>query len=390
MKKPSRIYLDNPATSWPKPPEVTCAMLNFMKNIGANPGRSAHSSSIDAARIIYATREAIARLFNAPDPLSVIFSHNVTDALNLVLHGLLHPGDHVVTTSMEHNSVMRPLRMLEESGVQVTVVPCNMDGTLDPQRIEDSVRPNTSLAMINHASNVCGTILPIAAVGEIARRRGFLMAVDAAQSAGAFPLDMQASEIDLLAFTGHKSLYGPTGTGGVIIGERVDPRRLRPIRQGGTGSHSEFERQPEFLPDRFESGTPNSVGLAGLNAGVRWILQNGIDSIHAQQQDLCQRMLNGLNAIPGVRVYGTGRADTSTAVVSFNIHHIEPSEVGLQLDENYGIQCRVGLHCAPSAHRTLGTFPQGTVRFGLGVFNTLEDVNAALNAVSNLSRRAQP
>lgn len=388
MNKKSRTYLDNPATSWPKPPEVVRAMVRFVEEIGASPGRSAHASSIEAARMVYDTREQVARLFNAPDPFKVIFTLNVTDALNLVLHGLLQPGEHVITSSMEHNSVMRPLRALEDLGAQVSVVPCNMDGTLDPQRIEDAVRPNTVLIVLNHASNVCGTILPVAQVGEIARRRGFLLAVDVAQSAGALPLDMQALNIDLLAFTGHKSLYGPTGTGGLVLGERVDPRRIRPIRQGGTGSRSELERQPDFLPDRFESGTPNSMGLAGLNAGLNWIMHNGVEAIRAHESHLCQQLLDGLKLVPGVQVYGTGSAAAQAPVVSFNIGQLEPSEVGLRLDEEYGIQCRVGLHCAPVAHRTLGTFPRGTVRFGLGVFNTPDDVNAALQAVSKISRQA--
>ncbi|MGB9776329.1 MAG: aminotransferase class V-fold PLP-dependent enzyme [Anaerolineae bacterium] len=381
------IYLDNAATSWPKPPGVLAAMARFLTEVGANPGRSGHRLSVEAGRIVYAAREAVAELFHAPDPLRVVFGMNATEGLNLALRGLLRPGDHVVTSSMEHNSVMRPLRALEREGVEVTVVPCSAEGFLDPQAVLSALRPNTRLVVLNHASNVTGTILPVAEVGRaLQQMNGPLLVVDAAQSGGAVPIDMQADGMDLLAFTGHKSLYGPTGTGGLIIGERVPLEEFRPLIRGGTGSRSEHEEQPDFLPDMCESGTPNAVGLAGLEAGVRWVLERGVEAIRAHEMELTQRLLDGLREIPGVTVYGPTDARRRTAVVSFNIAGMEPSEVGMRLDEEYGIMCRVGLHCAPAAHRTIGTFPSGTVRFALGAFSTREEVDAALWAVARLAR----
>ncbi len=383
------IYFDNAATSWPKPPGVAEAMTHYLTDIGASPGRSGHRLAIEAARVVYAAREAVAELFGASDPLRVVFGSNVTEALNLALNGLLQPGDHVITGSLEHNSVMRPLRALERGGVRVTAVPCSATGELDPQDLEAAIGPDTRLIVLNHASNVVGTLLPVAEAGRVARQHDLLLLVDAAQTAGAYPIDMEADAIDLLAFTGHKSLYGPMGTGGLIIGARVDVRRLAPLKRGGTGSRSEREEQPEFLPDLCESGTPNAVGLAGLAASVRWLLAQGVATIRSHEVALTRQLLAGLTAIPGVTVYGTRDAERQTATVSFNIAGLEPSEVGLRLDDEYGIMCRVGLHCAPAAHRTLGTFPGGTVRFGLGAFNTADEVAAALHAVATLAREAQ-
>jgi len=381
------IYLDNAATSWPKPPQVLAAMARFLTEVGANPGRSGHRLSVEAGRIVYAAREAVAELFHAPDPLRVVFGMNATEGLNLALRGLLRPGDHVVTSSMEHNSVMRPLRALEREGVSVTVVPCSPEGFLDPQAVLSALRPETRLVVLNHASNVTGTLLPVAEVGRALHRMGGpLLVVDAAQSGGAVPINMQADGIDLLAFTGHKSLYGPMGTGGLIIGERVPLEEFRPLIRGGTGSRSEREEQPDFLPDMCESGTPNAVGLAGLEAGVRWVLEQRVEALRAHEVELTQRLSDGLREIPGVTVYGPDDARLRTAVVSFNIAGMEPSEVGMRLDEEYGIMCRVGLHCAPAAHRTIGTFPAGTVRFALGAFTTREEVDAALRAVARLAR----
>ncbi len=384
------IYFDNAATSWPKPPGVAEAMTHYLNEIGANPGRAGHRLAVEAARVVYGAREAIATLFNAPDPLRVVFGANVTEAINLALRGLLRPGDHVLTGSMEHNSVMRPLRALEREGVQVTVVPCSPEGFLDPADVEQAIRPNTAMIALNHASNVVGTLLPVKEVGRIARQRNVLLLVDAAQTAGAYPIDAQADAIDLLAFTGHKSLYGPMGTGGLVIGARVDVERLEPLRRGGTGSRSEREDQPEFLPDKCESGTPNAVGLAGLGAGLRWVMERSVAHIRAHEMALTQQVIDGLRAIPGVTVYGGLEASRQTATVSFNITAIdgsivEPSEVGLRLDDEYAVLCRVGLHCAPAAHKTLGTFPVGAVRFGLGAFNTAQEVEAALQAVRQLA-----
>jgi cysteine desulfurase/selenocysteine lyase len=383
------IYFDNAATSWPKPPGVAEAMVHFINEVGANPGRAGHRLAVEAGRIVYNAREAAAELFNAPDPLRIAFGHNVTEALNLALRGLLRPGDHVITSSMEHNSVMRPLRALERRGVELTVAPCSPEGFLALADVEAAIRPNTVMIALNHASNVVGTVLPVAEVGRLCRQHDLLFLVDAAQTGGAYPVDVQADAIDLLGFTGHKSLGGPMGTGGLIVGERVDEKQMEPLKRGGTGSRSEYEEQPDFMPDMCESGTPNAVGLAGLEAGVRWVLERGVRAIRAHEVALTQRLIAGLRAIPGVTVYGCCDAELQTATVSFNVAGMEPSEVGLRLDDEYGVMCRVGLHCAPTAHKTLGTFPVGTVRFGLSAFNTLDEVEAALAAVGELTREAR-
>lgn len=379
------IYLDNAATSWPKPPCVGEAILHYLNNIGANPGRSGHRLALEAARLVYTAREAVAELFSAPDPLRVVWCANVTEALNLALRGLLRSGHHVITSSMEHNSVMRPLRALERDRIRVTIVGCSAEGFLDPRSIEAAVRSDTKMIVLNHASNVVGTLLPLAEVGQIARRNGLLLLADVAQTAGALPLDMEAEGIDLLAFTGHKSLYGPMGTGGLILGHRVDAARLEPLKQGGTGSLSEREEQPTFLPDACESGTPNGIGLAGLGAGIRWVQERGVDAIRDHELILTRELIEGLLTIPGVIVYGSHEAERQTAVVSFNVAGLEPSDVGLRLDDEHDILCRVGLHCAPAAHKTLGTFPGGTVRFGLGALNTVEDVRVAVEAVRQIA-----
>lgn len=379
------IYFDNAATSWPKPPDVAEAMTYFLTHVGASPGRSGHRLALEAGRMVYQAREALVELFHAPDPLRVVFSHNVTEALNLALTGLLRPGDHVITSSMEHNSVMRPLRELERQGVELSVVRCSPEGLLNPDDVRAAICPITKMIALNHASNVVGTIQPIKEIGELARQHDLLFLLDAAQTAGAYPIDMQAENIDLLGFTGHKSLYGPTGTGGLILGERVQVEQLRPLKRGGTGSRSEEEEQPGFLPDMAESGTSNSVGLAGLLAGLRWIKAQGVKQIRRHEMLLTQQLLDDLQRIAGVTVYGTPEAVQRTATVSFNIAGLEPSDVGLRLDDDFGILCRVGLHCAPAAHKTLNTFPVGAVRFGLGAFNTPEEVAQALTAIETLA-----
>lgn len=383
------IYFDNAATSWPKPPVVLEAMSQFMDGVGANPGRSGHRLSVEAARLVYGAREAVTELFRGPDPLRVAFGLNVTEALNLALRGILRPGDHIITSSVEHNSMMRPLRALAREGVELTVVPCSPEGFLEPADVEAAIRPNTVMIALNHASNVVGTLLPVREAGQIARRHDLLLLVDAAQTGGCYPVDMGADAIDLLAFTGHKALLGPMGTGGLILGPRVDERRLRPLKRGGTGSRSEREEQPDFLPDMCESGTPNAVGLAGLGAAVRWVLERGVPAIRAHEVSLVQRLIDGLCAISGVTVYGPRNAARQTATVAFNVAGLEPSAVGLALDEERDIMCRVGLHCAPAAHRTIGTFPAGAVRFGLGAFSTGAEIEMALDAVAALAGRAR-
>ena len=381
------IYLDHAATSWPKPPGVIRAMADYLESAGGNPGRSGHSLSIEAGRIIYAAREAVAELFHAPDPLRVIFTLNATHAINLALCGLLRPGDHVVTSGIEHNSVMRPLRALENRGVRITVVACNTDGSLDPARVAAAITPRTRMVAITHASNVTGTILPVREVAEAAHNAGALLLLDAAQTAGVLPIDVQAMGIDLLAFTGHKGLQGPPGTGGLVIGERVSIGQMEPLVRGGTGSRSEHEFQPEDVPDKFEGGTANGSGIAGLGAGVRWILSRGVNAIRSHEIELTRVLLEGLQAIPGITLYGVGNPSACTAVVSFTMRGRRVSEIGLQLDEEYGIMCRVGLHCAPAAHRTIGTFPEGTVRLAAGISTDSGEIRAAVDAVAEIARK---
>ena len=381
------IYFDNPATSWPKPPQVKEAMVKFMDEIGANPGRSGHSLSIEAARIIYEAREALSVLFHVKDSSRIIFTLNATESINLALKGLLKPGDHVITSSMEHNSVMRPLRDLERKGIELTVVPCFEDGTLDPREEEKRIRSTTRMIVLNHASNVTGTLLPIIEVGEIARVHNLLFLVDAAQTAGAYPIDVEKDGIDLLAFTGHKSLYGPQGTGGLVISDRINEKEMIPLKQGGTGSRSEFEEQPDFLPDRFESGTPNGVGIAGLLAGIQFVLGKGVEQIHQGESSLIEKLIKGLKTIPQLEVYGPKSQKDRIATLSFNLGRLSPSDVALRLEKEFGILCRPGLHCAPAAHRTLGTFPEGTIRFGLSVFNTEAEVKTVIQAISLISNQ---
>lgn len=381
------IYLDHAATSWPKPPEVLRAMYHFLETAGGNPGRSGHRLSIEAGRIVYDTREVIAQLFHAPDPLRVLFAPNATFALNQALYGLLAPGDRVITTSIEHNSVMRPLRDLERRGVHLTVVPCTPDGSLELEPLAKALQGGARLLVLNHASNVTGTITPVAQAAALAHQAGALVLLDAAQTAGVLPIDLPALGIDLLAFTGHKALYGPPGTGGLVLAGGFDPAWLNPLVRGGTGSRSEYEEQPTMLPDKFESGTPNGVGIAGLGAGVRWVLAQSIDAIRAHEMSLTGQLLAGLAELSQVRIYGPRSAIKQTATVSFTINGRHVSDIGLRLDEEYDILCRVGLHCSPATHRTIGTFPEGTVRLALGWSNSAAEVDAVLRAIGKLSRQ---
>jgi len=381
------IYFDNAATSYPKPEEVIQAMVHFSRMIGGSPGRSGHRLSIEAGRVIFEARERVCQLFGFKDSSRVVFGANATEGINQGLKGLLRAGDHVITSSMEHNSVMRPLRAMMKEGLEVAVLPCSPEGFLDPQGVKKALRKNTKMVVLNQASNVVGTLQPLAEIGEGCRQQGVLFFVDAAQSAGAIPIDLEREKIDLLAFTGHKALFGPQGTGGLVLGERVDEKELTPVKQGGTGSRSELEEQPDFLPDLCESGTPNAVGIAGLLAGLDFVLREGVEKIRVHEIRLTQKLLQGLLAIPGVVLYGPRDARKQLSTVSFNIQGIEPSEVGLKLDEEFGILCRVGLHCSPASHRTIGTFPQGTVRFGLSYLNREEEVEEALQAVGRIARR---
>ena len=376
------IYFDNAATSWPKPASVCAALSDYFGEAGGNPGRSGHRMSVAAARTVENAREALAGLFNAPDPSRIVFTQNATHALNLALYGLLRPGDHVVTTSVEHNSVMRPLRHLETLGVELTVVACAPDGLMDLNRLRRALRPGTRLLVSTHGSNVVGTLTPVGDLAALAREHGILFLVDAAQTAGAVPIDVQEMGMDLLAFSGHKGLLGPTGTGGLYIREGVV---LAPLLRGGTGSDSAHQIQPDFLPDAHESGTLNVAGIAGLGAGVRFLLEIGVEAVQTHERKLVAQFLAGAAEISGITLYGPRDAALQCGVVSFNVAGAMPSEVGLILDQSFGIMARPGLHCAPSAHRTLGTFPAGTVRFSFGWFNTSAEVDAALEALREIA-----
>ena len=376
------IYFDNAATSWPKPAAVRAALDDYFGDAGGNPGRSAHRMSVAAARIVENAREALAELFHANDPSRIVFTQNATHALNLALYGLLRPGDHVVTTSMEHNSVMRPLRHLETLGVELTVVACHPDGMLDVDGLRRALQPGTRLLVTTHGSNVVGALTPLSAVAALARERGILYLVDAAQTAGAIPIDVQEMGMDLLAFSGHKGLLGPTGTGGLYIREEVV---LAPLLRGGTGSDSAQETQPEFLPDVHESGTLNVAGIAGLGAGVLFLSEIGIEAVMTHERKLVAQFLAGAAEISGITVYGPQEAALQCGVVSFNVAGAMPSEVALILDQSFGIMARPGLHCAPGAHHTLGTFPTGTVRFSFGWFNTPSEVDAAVEALREIA-----
>ena len=380
------IYFDNAATSWPKPPGVSVAIVEQLESAGGNPGRAGHRLSLAAARVVADARDAMAQLFNVADPSRIVFTHNATHALNIALHGLLRPGDHVVTTSVEHNSVMRPLRHLERSGVELTVVACRRDGTLDVDAAARAFRSNTRLLVATHASNVSGTVLPVADLAALARARRVLSLIDASQTAGAIPVDVAAMRVDLLAFTGHKALLGPTGTGGLYIGQGVEPAALL---RGGTGSESAHEVQPLFLPDAHESGTVNVTGLAGLHASVRFLLDIGIDEISAHQQNLMTRFLSGAQGVPGLRVHGALDPRLKCGTVSFTLNGATSPEVALLLDESFDIMARAGLHCAPAAHRTLGTFPTGTVRFSFSWFNTEAEVDTAARALHDIAQWAE-
>ncbi|MCD4658343.1 MAG: aminotransferase class V-fold PLP-dependent enzyme [Planctomycetes bacterium] len=378
------IYLDYAATSFPKAPGVGDAMKQFMENSAGNPGRSGHHLSIAASKLLFEVREALSNLFNMPTAEKVILTYNATYALNICLNMLLKPGDTAVTSSIEHNAVMRPLRAMEQKGLNLIVVPNNPDGTTDLAGFQNAITKKTKLVVINHASNIIGIIQPIREIGRIAHEKGALFLVDSAQTAGVLSIDMQKDNIDLLAFTGHKGLHGPTGTGGLLINDSVDVNALEPFILGGTGSRSEEERQPVYMPDKFESGTQNTIGFAGLLKAIEFINNKGLDEILAHEIALTRRIIKGLIEIPKVQVYGNLDVSLRTAVVSFNIMGKTCSDVGDMLNDEYDIMSRIGMHCSPSAHRTIGTFPQGTIRVAPGLFTTEKDIDDTISAVKKI------
>jgi cysteine desulfurase family protein len=382
------IYLDNAATSWPKPEIVYRTMDEFLRTKGGNPGRGSNSMALAARESVEETRRLVARLINAPEANRVIFTLNCTDALNLGLKGLLKPGDHVVTDSIGHNSLVRPLRKLERHGVKVTFVPPLPDtGFVSPRDIEAAITRDTRLIVVTHASNVNGLIQPVTEYGDVARRHKIVFMVDAAQTAGKHPIDAAASNIDLLAFSGHKGLFGPPGTGVLYIGNRVN---LDTLREGGTGSFSEQEEQPETLPDKYESGTLNSVGIAGLGAGLKFIFDESLDKINTHEKFLTDKLITGLRVIPGVALYLPRDLSRMVPVVSFNIKGYQPGEVGTILDQAFDIKVRAGLQCSPLAHKTLGTFPSGTVRLSPGYLNLAQEIELTVEAVRRIAGTRNP
>lgn len=380
------IYLDNASTSFPKPRQVAQALYDYVSGCGCNIGRGGYGGAYRTEETVLRTRQQLCRLFHGPDSRCVVFTKNITESLNVLLKGLLRPGDHVLVSAMEHNAVMRPLTQLTHHGVSFDRVPCRADGSLILEELPRLLRDNTRAVVMLHASNVCGTLLPAAEVGAFCRAHGLLFLLDTAQTAGAFPIDMEALGVDALAFTGHKGLMGPQGTGGFLIRPEL-AQQLEPLLSGGTGSVSHSEDVPSFLPDRFEAGTLNLPGIMGLHAALTWLEDTGIDTICAHEQALTQQFLRGAAAIPYLRLAGLPDALGRAAVVPVIPENTDPSFVADALDREFGIQVRVGLHCAPNAHKTLGTYPTGAIRFSFGPYNTPRQVDLALEALDTLCRR---
>jgi cysteine desulfurase family protein len=377
------IYLDNAATSFPKPEVVYQALDAFARGSLANPGRAGHKMALAAERALDDCRHLLNQLFHGRDPERFVFTLNATDALNMAFKGVLAEGDHVITTDLEHNSVSRPLRALELAGqITLTRVPADGGGTIDPEAIRRALTPRTRLVALTHASNVLGTVQPIAEVGRIIREHDGLLLVDAAQTAGVVPIDIQALYIDLLAFPGHKSLLGPTGTGALYVGPRA---RLRPWREGGTGGDSSSEVQPREFPYYLEGGTPNVLGVAGLAAGIRYVLERGLEAIHAHELELIERLWNRLDELGTYQVFGHRDPQQRVATLSLRSEALPAPELGGILDQAFDIAIRPGLHCAPYIHRALGTFPDGTVRVSPGPFNTAEEIDQLAQALTEVA-----
>lgn len=379
------IYLDNAATSYPKPEVVYEFMIAFYRKFGVNPGRSGYDLCIEAGQVVEQTRRLLTGLFNGSDWTRLVFGYNSTDALNLALFGLLREGDHAISTTIEHNSVLRPLWHLQrDHGVAVDLVPFDAKGFVDPDAIKARFRPNTKVVAVNHGSNVVGTVQPVAEIGRLCRERGITFVVDSSQTAGKIPIDVVAMNIDVLCFTGHKSLLGPTGIGGMYVREGVE---IRHTRAGGTGVKSATREHLAEYPYRMEYGTGNTLGIAGLNAGVNWVLQKGIQAIDEHEMALTRQLRDGLAAIEGVTLYCQDDLANHIGVIAFNLDGLEAGETGTMLDVDHGIACRTGLHCAPRVHEQLGTDAvKGAVRFGVGPFNTEDEIAHAVDAVREVAQ----
>jgi cysteine desulfurase family protein len=381
------VYLDNAATSFPKPRCVIDAMVDFMSNIGSNPGRGGYGQSLKSGRIVYEARSLINNLFNGPGIDNTIFTQNITMSLNTVLKGMIKKDWHVITTSLEHNSVMRPLRKLEaERNISISTLQCGQDGTLSAGDIENLITDKTRAVIMTHASNLIGTILPVEEVGAICKKHGLYLIIDTAQTAGVIDIDFKRFNADVVAFTGHKSLLGPQGTGGFLISDRAAEITI-PLLEGGTGSVSHLETQPDILPDKYESGTLNTVGIAGLKAAIEFINRTGIYNIREHEKKLTDMFIEGLSNSQRVTVYGPKDSSRQTSTISINIEGYDSSEISFILDSEYGIMTRSGMHCTPCAHKTIGTYPEGTVRFSIGYYNTEDDIEYALDTIRKIAKR---
>lgn len=382
------IYLDNASTTFPKPPRVAQAVYDYMTRAGVNVNRGCYNSAYAVEGVVFETRQLLTQLFHGPDCRNVVFTKNVTESLNILLKGFLKPGDHVLVSSMEHNAVMRPLTQMEEQGVSFTRIPCDGMGQLCLEEIDRLLCPNTRAVVMTHASNVCGTVLPLEQVGAWCKEHGIPFLVDCAQTAGVLPIDMEKMHIDALAFTGHKGLMGPQGIGGFLVSEDM-AAQITPLLSGGTGSASHSEQVPELMPDRFEPGTMNLPGIVGLHQGLLWLEETGLDKIRAHELELAQQFLTGLRPLEEdglLRIVGRPDTEGRTGVVSIQTTRIELAQAAFALDMDFGIMVRVGMHCAPSAHKTLGTYPLGTIRFSFGWWNTPKHVETALNALRQICR----
>ena len=375
------IYLDNAATSFHKPEAVIQAVAEAMRHMG-NAGRGAHEASLDASRLIYDTRQMISDFFGLGNPSGVVFTANSTESLNIAIQGLFNPGDHVITTALEHNSVLRPLYLMEQRGVKLTILPADRTGNIDYHDFMEALRPDTRGVVCTHASNLTGNMIDIGRVGAFCRERGLLFVVDASQTAGIFPIDMKAMGIDVLCFTGHKGLMGPQGTGGLCVGDGVT---VRPLLVGGSGVHSYSKTHPAELPTALEAGTLNGHGIAGLHAALSYILEVGMDSIREREDQLLRRLHEGLKAIPQIKIYGDFSAENRAPVMAVNLGDYDSGEVSDELAVSYGIYTRAGAHCAPLMHEALGTKEQGAVRFSVSSFNTEEEIDAAVAAMRELA-----
>lgn len=381
----NRIYLDNSSSSFPKAPGVGKTMEAYLTGNGCNLSRGGYETAYSLAQQVLAVREKLCALFGFDAPERVIFTPGATHSLNYLMQGLLRPGDHVIVSSMEHNAVVRPLIWIRDrSGVESEVIPCNKFGQMDPDKLEKAIRPNTRAVVLTHASNVCGTIMPLAETGDICARHGVFFIADTAQTAGVIPLDFYRMKLSALAFAGHKGLLGPQGIGGFLIDGEL-AHALNPLIMGGTGSVSSSEAMPDFLPDKFEPGTLNLPGILGLGAALDFVRQTGIDRILDHEQRLAGQFLSAVSEMDGIRIAGLPGTQGRCAVVSLDFTRQDNAEIAYLLDSQYGISTRCGLHCAPWAHKTLGTFPRGTVRFSFGYFNTEQEVSKAIEAVAALS-----